>query len=228
MSDNMFGSSGKSATTLGVNKKHVDSKFITLTRNLQSKVNKAGDVMSGSLDVGNNKISSSHIPSNPEDLINKVYGDIYYINRSGGSLDMGANKITSSYVPKEEIDLTNKNYVDVKFVTKANYTHLRDYVDNTSVNKSGDVMSGVLDMGSKKIINVADPVSPQDVSTKKYVDEKTDIRYVKSSVGLVPPLINNNNKNGFIVSASSEETNIIGGKEQIHHAFHAFASEKLN
>src|SRR5260221_527121 len=141
---------------------------------------------------------------------------------------MGANKITSSYVPKEEIDLTNKNYVDVKFVTKTNYEHLRDYVDNTSVHKSGDVMSGVLDMGSKKIINVDDPRNPQHVSTKKYVDEKTDIRYVKSSVVLVTPLINNNNKNGFIVSASSEETNIIDGKEKIHHAFHAFASEKLN
>src|SRR5260221_2010831 len=150
MSDNIFGSNGKSATSLGVNKKYVASKFITLTRNLQSKVNKAGDVMSGCLDVGNNKISSSHIPSYPEDLINKVYGDNNYINRSGGSLDMGANKITSSYVPKEEIDLTNKNYVDGKFVTKTNYEHLRDYVDNTSVHKSGDVMSGDLNMGSNK------------------------------------------------------------------------------
>src|SRR5260221_10754540 len=135
MSVNIFGSSGKSATTLGANKKYVDLKFITLTNNLQLKVDKNGDLMNGSLDMGNYNISSTHIPTNPEDLINKVYGDNSYINRSGGSLDMGANKITSSYVPKEEIDLTNKNYVDVKFVTKANYAHLRDYVDNTSVNK---------------------------------------------------------------------------------------------
>src|SRR5260221_12238552 len=118
MSANIFGFSGKSATTLGVNKKYVDSKFITLTRNLQSKVNTDGDVMNRSLDIGNYRISSTHIPTNPEDLINKGYGDNNYINRSGGSLDMGANKITSSYVPKVEIDLKNKNYVDVKFVTK--------------------------------------------------------------------------------------------------------------
>ena len=228
MSVNIFGSSGKSDKTLGINKKYVDSKFISLTRNLELKVNKDGDVMNGSLDMGNYKISSTHIPTNPEDLINKGYGDNNYIYRSGGSLDMGPNKITSSYVPKEDIDLTNKNYVDNKFVFKTNYGHLRDYVDKTMAKKSGDVMSGDLSMGSNKIINVADPRNPQDVSTKKYVDEKTDIRYVKCSVGLVPPLINNNNKNGFIVSASSEETNIIDGKEIIHHAFHAFAPEKLN
>ena len=136
MSANIFGSSGKSDKTPGVNKKYVDSKFITLTRNLELKVNKAGDLMSGSLDMGNFRISSTHIPTNPEDLINKVYGDNSYINRSGGSLDMGANKITSSYVPKEEIDLTNKNYVDVKFVTKTNYGHMKDYVDNNSVKKN--------------------------------------------------------------------------------------------
>src|SRR6266536_5218411 len=108
MSVNIFGSSGKSATTtLGVNKKYVDSKFISLTRNIELKVNKAGDVMNGILDMGDYKISSSHTPTNPEDLINKGYGDNNYINRSGGSLDMGANKLTSSYVPKEDIDLTN-------------------------------------------------------------------------------------------------------------------------
>src|SRR6266536_1436238 len=226
MSVNIFGSSGKSATTtLGINKKYVDSKFISLTRNLELKVNKDGDAMNGSLDMGNYKNFSSHVPTNPEDLINKGYGDNNYINRLGGNLNMGANKITSSYVPTEDVDLTNKNYVDNKFVFKTNYGHLRDYVDKTMVKKSGDVMSGDLNMGSNKILNVADPRNLQDVSTKKYVDEKTDIRYVKCSVGLVPPLINNNNKNGFIVSASSEETNIIDGKEIIHHAFHAFAPE---
>ena len=71
MSDNIFGASGKSATTLGVNKKCVASKFITLTRNLQSKVNKAGDVMSRSLDIGANNITSSYVPKEEIDLTNK-------------------------------------------------------------------------------------------------------------------------------------------------------------
>src|SRR5260370_33223433 len=101
MSANIFGSSGKSIPS-GINNKYVDSKFISLTRNLQSKVNKTGDLMSGSLDMGGYKISSTHIPTNPEDLINKVYGDNNYINRSGGSLDMGANRITSPYGPTDE------------------------------------------------------------------------------------------------------------------------------
>src|SRR6266536_5459276 len=207
MSVNIFGSSGKSATTttLGVNKKYVDSKFISLTRNLESKVNKAGDVMNGILDMGDYKISSSHIPTNPEDLINKVYGDNNYINRSGGSLDMGANKITSSYVPKEEIDLINKNYVDNKFVSTTNYGHMKDYVDNKFLSKTGGVMSGSLDMGNNKISNLLDPEQGKDGVNKQYIDLKIRSKIERIVVfnrsGLVPNLNSNESKSGYLVYA---------------------------
>ncbi len=207
MSVNIFGSSGKSIPS-GINKNYVDSKFITLSRNLQSKINKTGDVMSGSLDMGNYKISSTHIPTNPEDLINKVYGDNNYINRSGGSLDMGANKITSSYVPKEEIDLINKNYVDNKFVSTTNYGHMKDYVDNKFVSKTGGVMSGSLDMGNNKISNLLDPEQGKDCANKTYVDlkikNKIDRIVVFNRSGLVPNLNSNESKSDYLVYASSE------------------------
>ncbi len=39
-----------------------------------------------------------------------------------------------------------------------------------------------LNMGSNKIINVANPRNASDVSRKKYVDEKTEITYVECIV----------------------------------------------
>ena len=47
-----------------------------------------------------------------------------------------------------------------------------DHEHNTSslLKKSGDTMSGVLNMNYKKIINLANPTEDQDVANKKYVD----------------------------------------------------------
>src|SRR6266536_852915 len=199
MSVSIFGSSSKSDKTPGVSKKYVDSKFITLTFDFKSNVNKAGDVMNE-------------------------------------SLNMGANKITSSYLPKEGIDLINKGYVDNKFVSNTNYGHLRNYVDNKFVNKSGDVMSGSLDMGNNKISSTYIPTNPEDLINKGYIDinfvKKTDsitknyvdTRYFKNSVGLVPILNEYVNKNGFIVSASSEKDD----PPVKLAAFSVFSNEKIN
>ena len=41
------------------------------------------------------------------------------------------------------------------------------------LDKSGDTMSGALNMGSKKITNLATPTNNADAATKKYVDDKS-------------------------------------------------------
>src|SRR5882757_251269 len=56
-----------------VTKQYVDNKFITLSTNLNTKVNRIGDTFSGNLDMGTNKISSSHVPIDDYDLANKKY-----------------------------------------------------------------------------------------------------------------------------------------------------------
>ena len=44
MTANIFGSSSMKSAASDVNKKYVDSKFITLTNNLQSKIDKNKDL----------------------------------------------------------------------------------------------------------------------------------------------------------------------------------------
>jgi len=51
MSVNVFGLSGNKSKAV-VTKKDLDSKFINLTKNLQLKVNKSDDTLSGTLTLG--------------------------------------------------------------------------------------------------------------------------------------------------------------------------------
>jgi hypothetical protein len=49
---------------------------------LNAKVNKAGDTMTGTLDLGANKITTTYVPVIGPDLINKTYGDATYATSS--------------------------------------------------------------------------------------------------------------------------------------------------
>jgi len=68
MTANIFGSSSMKSDTSGVTKKYVDSKFITLTTNLQSKVDKNKD-----LDMGGYSIHNVKDPVNNTDVANKKF-----------------------------------------------------------------------------------------------------------------------------------------------------------
>ena len=52
-----------------------NSKLMSLSKTLQTKVNKTGDILSGSLNMGSHKITSSFIPDVDETLTNKKYVD---------------------------------------------------------------------------------------------------------------------------------------------------------
>src|SRR5207245_4902189 len=74
MSVNIFGSSisNKSNTN---NNKYTDSKFITLAKNLNSKLDKSGGTLSRDLNMGTNKISLSHEAEEEHDVPYKKYVD---------------------------------------------------------------------------------------------------------------------------------------------------------
>ena len=57
------------------------------------------------------------------------------------------------------------------------------YVDSVSaakVAKSGDTMSGILNMGGNKITGVVDSTSNQDAATKNYVDTLGSLKLAKA------------------------------------------------
>jgi len=87
----------------------------------------------------------------------------------GGTIDMGTGSITNLAAPTANDDATTKVYVDGEITTTA--LVLQNGIDS-KVAKSGDFMTGQLDMGNNKISNLATPTSNSDAATKFYVDNQ--------------------------------------------------------
>ena len=94
-----------------VNKGYADNRYVDV----------AGDTMTGNLNMGTNKVTSSTAPSDGNDLTNKTYVDDTFVDVAGdtmtGELNMGDNKITNLAGPTNELDAANKNYVDDTITT---------------------------------------------------------------------------------------------------------------
>lgn len=93
--------------------------FTTLENKINTKVSKAGDTMTGVLDMGTNKVTSSATPTASSDLTNKTYVDAQRdtrVAKSGdsmsGNLEMSSNKVTGLSAPTNANDATRKAYVD--------------------------------------------------------------------------------------------------------------------
>ena len=152
------------------NKSYVDSEISSIPSD-SSKVDVAGDTMTGVLNMGSNNIDAVADPTTAQQAATKNYvdseissipSDSSKVDVAGdtmtGALDMGANKVTSSAAPTVGNDLTNKTYVDGEVGNK--------------VSKAGDTMTGVLNMGSNTIDAVTDPSTAQQAATKNYVDSE--------------------------------------------------------
>ena len=118
------------------------------------------------------RITNLQTPVDPHEPPTKSYVDNTFLERDGsypmtGNLNMGNHKITGLRAPTVSSDATSKKYVDDS-ITNAS-PDLSDYLE-----KDGSVtMTGNLNMGSKKIVNLAEPTSNTDAATKKYVDDNS-------------------------------------------------------
>lgn len=140
------------------------------------------------LDMGGFKIVNLGAPTNPNDAVNLQYANTNFVNISGdtmtGSLIMsgGATQIVQPNAPVVNNDLTNKLYVDTLVsTTAANYVlKAGDTMTGTLFINGGDLViqstgaftagTGLFDMNAQRIQNMAQPVNPQDATTKNYVD----------------------------------------------------------
>lgn len=74
MSVNIFGSYGKSNSDIPASQKnYIDSKFISMLKHLQFKLDKVGDKMQGELDMGGNRVVNLADPNEDGDGVNKKY-----------------------------------------------------------------------------------------------------------------------------------------------------------
>src|SRR5580698_2702242 len=196
MSVNIFGSRGDGGESAGVNIKCVDQKFATLTTNLATKVNKAGDTISGDLNIvleKDNLRTFGVTDIKTDKTVSLVLGNI-------------DNQIRHNF--GHPIEITGG--YGIKFgCTAGNICQL-----GSETNSKAQFLTDII-MNNNCISNVHDPKTGQDAATKNYVDTK----YIQNNVGLVPDLTSNDkNKSGFIVSASTEQ--------QDKKAFNVFNSRK--
>ena len=144
---NLFGMTIKPGVT---SKEYIDSKFISLTKAMQTKVDIAGDKMTGNLDMSNNRITSVGNPVDIQDCITKQYLDsvISPINRKVqlkinvegdsmlGDLDMNWYTVANVKFPLSPYDAANKLYLQM-------YTETNE-VNVEKLLKIGEIISIIL------------------------------------------------------------------------------------
>ena len=139
------------------------------------KVAKAGDTMSGDLNMGSNTVTGLKAPSANSDAATKTYvdtADDTKVAKAGstmsGDLNMGSNTVTGLKAPSANSDAATKTYVDT--------------ADGTKLSLGGGTMTGAIAMGSNKITGLSDPNDAGDAANKGYVDNAVQGLDAKASV----------------------------------------------
>lgn len=123
---------------------------------------------------------------------------------SGSAVIPSGSRLTITSAPTQNTDGVNKKYVDdndqaivdqLLPLINANQTAIQQYVKKTGDTMTGNLTfspassiivtvggSGTIQLGSRRVQNIADPVAATDAATKKYVDTK-----ISSAIDSLPP-----------------------------------------
>ena len=109
-------------------------------------VKKTGDQMNGDLNMNNNFIQNVATPTSSHQATNKGYCDYNFLSRQKGGVTMGS------------LSMNRNDLIGIPDTPKFGYSAVnKNYVDGEFVKKTGDTMSGVLNMNGNKIKNVGTP-----------------------------------------------------------------------
>lgn len=145
-------------------KKYVDDSIATVESDISgiesTYLKLSGGTMSGDITMGTDAkvvFGEGHI----------IGGNNTLLFESFQSLDADGAKIKMVGSPTNLMDAANKEYVDSQtaLVKSDIGTDLTTYLP-----KAGGIMSGSIDMGGKRILNVGTPSINNDAATKGYVD----------------------------------------------------------
>jgi hypothetical protein len=147
------------------NKGYVDSINTNINSKLNTFVLKAGDTMSGDINMDDNGIKNlKHPPTNPHDAVTKQWVEDEFPTKQKvlggfkmtGPLDLGDNEIYGvALTPNVDDAATSKKYVDDSLLTALSIV--------------GGTMHGEIGMGNQKITDLADPTDDHDAVSKSYV-----------------------------------------------------------
>ena len=128
-------------------------------------VKKAGDSMTGALNMQNNKVTNVAAPTETADAVNKGYVDTAISGLTDGSTAM-------PYVKKAGDTMTGTLNMNNQTIINAYGFQL--YGDNPKAftNSNGEAaISSVAEPNKYNVLNVATPVKDPHAATKKYVDD---------------------------------------------------------
>lgn len=123
-----------------VTKAYVDQQISTVQNQLDGKVAKTGDTMTGALDMNGQQIQNAVLSSNTGTVLDNGAG--------------GPGKITNMATPTEDADAVNKAYVDgqVPIITE----QVKDALSGEFLPTAGGTMTGDIDMSGDSVINFYD------------------------------------------------------------------------
>ncbi|KAH3800788.1 hypothetical protein DPMN_154431 [Dreissena polymorpha] len=188
---------------------------------------------------------------NAQDAATKNYVDTRAVSKTGdtmtGTLDMNGRAITNLLDPSAAQGAATKSYVDKQ--DSAQIITLNSYVDTHAVSKSGDTMTGDLNMGGRMVKGLpvhyppttylgSEASSWSQVTQLVNAEVQNAIKITKELItkelitntpkksysGYVPILEENISRTGFVATASAATP----GDFQAYGAFNSLNAEKSN
>ena len=185
-----------------------DSRLTNAMRQITYRVQKAGDTMTGALDMGNNKITNLALPTSSLDAINKSYLESKTpqgVRDNYGNFDCQQKVLFNNKINGNNIDVVNVKWVNDRFLKLSggrlsgnldlNSNRLynvpdptgdkqpvpKKWLENNYLNKSNGVMAGPLNMSNNKITHLAAPIDNNDAANKTYVDNALSQSHITPS-----------------------------------------------